>query len=773
MSPRPLDGILVLEFAQYMAAPVAGLRLADLGARVIKIERPGTGDAGRQIQLKNLFVDGDSLVFHTINRNKESFALDLKKPEDRRKVEALIASADVMTHNFRPGVMEKLGLDADAAHRINPRIIYGEVTGFGNQGPWRDRPGQDLLVQSLSGLTWLTGNRDDPPIPFGLAIADMICGAHFAQGIIAALIRRERTGIGATVSVSLLESILDLQFEVLTTHFADGGRLPERSKQYNAHAYLSAPYGIYPTRDGFLALGMGPVGELGRALGCEKLSALDDPASWFERRDEIQQLLAETLSRRTTAQWLEILEPLDIWCAAVFDYEKLTNHEGYKTLQMEQHVHRPDGAAVHTLRCPIRIDGQRLFSDRAAPAVGQENALIDALLRRSPKPSSHCSEPATLPLDNITILDLSQFLSGPCASLRLADLGARVIKVERAGCGDICRELYISDTRIDGESTTFHAINRNKESIAIDLKSADGIALLKKLIGRADVFMHNFRPGVVERLGLDEASLRRIRPDIIYASISGYGADGPWCDKPGQDLLVQAMSGLTWLSGARDSGPVPMGLSVVDQLAGQHLAQGILACLFRRLRTKQGGSVDVSMLESALDFQFEALTTFFQDGGQPIVRSSRNAAHAALGAPYGIYPTADGYLALAMGRIPQLGELLGCPALAAYANPGDWFLKRDEIKQILADHLSGAPTQKWLDILEPADIWCAPVLDWKQLMQSDAYRVLQMEQTVQRRTGTTYRTTRCPITIDGRRLYSKLGSPDLGEHTAKIREEFE
>src|SRR4051812_40819913 len=235
----PLHGITVLEFAQFLAGPGAGLRLADLGARVIKIERPQTGEAGRQIAIKHLFIDGDSLVFHTINRNKQSYAADLKNPEDLARVKQLISRADVMTHNFRPGVMEKLGLDYPGVTKLNQRIIYGEVTGYSNAGPWKDKPGQDLLVQSVSGLTWLSGNANQGPMPMGISVADILCGAHFAQGILAALIRRAKTGRGGVVQVSLLESILDFQFEVLTTHLADGSRPPKRAKQFNAHAYLS------------------------------------------------------------------------------------------------------------------------------------------------------------------------------------------------------------------------------------------------------------------------------------------------------------------------------------------------------------------------------------------------------------------------------------------------------------------------------------------------------------------------------------------------------
>jgi crotonobetainyl-CoA:carnitine CoA-transferase CaiB-like acyl-CoA transferase len=171
---KPLEGLLVLEFAQFMAAPTAGLRLADLGARVIKIERPVKGEAGRQIAIRNLFVDGSSLVFHTINRNKESYAADLKNPADLERVKKLIAQADVITHNFRPGVMEKIGLDYESVKAINPRVIYGVVTGYGTKGPWALRPGQDLLIQSLSGLTYLWYKQRWPyPIWFGYCRYDL------------------------------------------------------------------------------------------------------------------------------------------------------------------------------------------------------------------------------------------------------------------------------------------------------------------------------------------------------------------------------------------------------------------------------------------------------------------------------------------------------------------------------------------------------------------------------------------------------------------------
>lgn len=374
------------------------------------------------------------------------------------------------------------------------------------------------------------------------------------------------------------------------------------------------------------------------------------------------------------------------------------------------------------------------------------------------------------PLDDYLVIDFSQFLSGPSASLRLADLGARVIKIEKPDTGDICRTLYTSDLIMNGESSVFHTINRNKESFSIDFKEPKGLLKIKQLISKADVVMHNFRPGVMERIGLGYEEVRKINPTIIYASISGYG-DHPDLKKiPGQDLLLQSMTALTWLTGNQDDGPVPMGLSIVDMLAGAHLAQGILATLYRKSLQNIGALVQVSMLESAFDFQFETITTYFNDGGELPVRTKNNNAHAYLGAPYGIYQTQNGYLALAMGSIPVLAELLQCNELLVY--PENKFILRDEIKSILATHLKTKPTAFWLSILEPADIWCANVLNYDQLFEEEGFKILNFIQDVKMEDGYSYSTTRCPIKIDGELFTSSKGSPTLGQDNEQIIKEF-
>jgi CoA:oxalate CoA-transferase len=376
------------------------------------------------------------------------------------------------------------------------------------------------------------------------------------------------------------------------------------------------------------------------------------------------------------------------------------------------------------------------------------------------------------PLEDYLVIDFSQFLSGPSASLRLADMGARVIKIERSGVGDICRTLYTSNLIMNGESSVFHAINRNKESFEVDLKREEDCEMVRELLKKADVMIHNFRPGVMERLGFDYPSVIALNPTIIYGEISGYGTEGEWRNKPGQDLLLQSVTGLTSLTGNADSGPVAMGLSIVDMLAGAHLAQGLLACLYRKAIKNEGGFVQVSMMESAYDFQFETITTFMNDGGELPQRSAQNNANAYLGAPYGIYQTENGHLALAMGSIPQLGNLLGCDALLDYQAIEEAFDKRNEIKAILADHLLTETTEAWLAKLEPADIWCADVFNWNALMDHDGFKVLNMIQEVEMVDGYRYKTTRCPVRIDGELLTSAKGSPKLGQDNEQIIKEF-
>lgn len=374
-------------------------------------------------------------------------------------------------------------------------------------------------------------------------------------------------------------------------------------------------------------------------------------------------------------------------------------------------------------------------------------------------------------LEGLLVLDMSQFLSGPFAALRLGDLGARVIKIERPEGGDLCRRLYLTDTEIGGDSTLFHAINRGKLGFAADFKNPAEVEAVKRLIAKADVLIQNFRPRLVERLGLDYQSAKAVNPGIVYASITGYGGDGPWAMLPGQDLLAQARAGLMWLNGDRDQGPVPFGLAIADLLAGSAVVQGVLAALVRRGRTGEGAHVETSPLEALVDFQFEVLTTYLNDGGRMPARSGFRNAHAYLAAPYGVYPTSEGWLAIAMTPLDKLAGALDFPAIAGVPQSAG-FERRDEIKRLIADHVSSRPKSYWLDRMEPADIWCAEVLDWPALFASQAFKQMDILQTVFRPDGQAVHTTRLPLRVHGLREDCRSAALSIGEHTAALRAEM-
>lgn len=369
----PLQGLTVLEFSQYLSGPSAALRLADLGARVIKIERPKGGDAGRKLAIKNLWADESSLLFHTINRNKESFTADLKNADDIAIIKKLIKKADVLIHNFRPGVMDKLGLGYTTAKEINSRIIYAKISGYGKEGPWKNKPGQDLLLQAMTGLAYTTGNGDNGPVPFGIAVGDILSGAQLVQGIIAALIRRQKTGTGALIEVSLMESLLDFQFELLTTYFTDQ-KQPQRSISNNGHSLLGAPYGLYKTTDGYIALAMMDIHELAKAIDCLELKGFSKEEA-FVKRDEIKKILAAHLVKQSSAYWIEQLHNCGLWALEVSDWEQMINSEAYQVLKMEQSL-SISGKEFTTTRCPIRINGERLYAGKVAPKLGEHRTKI-------------------------------------------------------------------------------------------------------------------------------------------------------------------------------------------------------------------------------------------------------------------------------------------------------------------------------------------------------------------------------------------------------------
>ncbi|QCT03850.1 L-carnitine dehydratase/bile acid-inducible protein F [Paenibacillus algicola] len=368
MMPRPLEGLLVLDFSQFLSGPYAGLRLADLGARVIKIERTDGGDLCRRLYISNLELDGDSTLFHSINRNKESYAVDLKSEAGKIKVRKLLQHADIMIQNFRPGVIEKLGFGYEEAKQINPRLIYGSISGYGKETPLRSRPGQDLLLQALTGLPWLHGgNHRRRPIPFGLAIADMISGAHLVQGILAALVRRSAQGKGALVEVNMLESTLDVMQEVWDELWMPAAHAHASSGRIQFRRTVK---GLYPTATEYIALKDMPLEVLAAALDVELASSMSG--------DEAVIFMQERLLTQPADYWVDIFIKHGIACEKLLNWEQLRSQDVFHKLQMTQNIKRDPDIDMIALACPIRFNGYRLQYAKGAPRIGEHNTWIES-----------------------------------------------------------------------------------------------------------------------------------------------------------------------------------------------------------------------------------------------------------------------------------------------------------------------------------------------------------------------------------------------------------
>ena len=350
-----LKGIRVLSFNHFLMGPVGVQFLADLGADVIAIEPP-EGAFQRKWGGADKRVDGQTMLLLTGNRSKRSLTLDLKKPEAIEVARKLIATCDVIAENFRPGVLDKLGLGFDAAKAIKPDIIYAAASGYGADGPYVNRPGQDLLVQALSGLAMITGTREHGPRAVGVSAIDHHGAALFAAGILAALVKKGRTGQGCRVDVSLLSAAIDLQMESFTCYL--NGERPEDVRQPGPIAgwYYGAPYGVYATKDGHVAISLGSLDTLGDALGIPPDQRVPDSDA-FKRRDEAAQAIAARVSKLTTDECVKVLQARGIWHAAVNDYSDVVADPQVAHNKTFQTVKGATGSPITLVSHPVRYDG--------------------------------------------------------------------------------------------------------------------------------------------------------------------------------------------------------------------------------------------------------------------------------------------------------------------------------------------------------------------------------------------------------------------------------
>lgn len=363
-------------------------------------------------------------------------------------------------------------------------------------------------------------------------------------------------------------------------------------------------------------------------------------------------------------------------------------------------------------------------------------------------------------------------MMGPFCTQLLGDMGAEVIKVERPHGGDLLRNMPQMGRLIEGDSPGFLSLNRNKKSLAVDLKSAVGKQIVLDLVATADAVVENYRPGVLDRLGFGYEDLKALKPDLVYVSGSGYGPDGPYVDRPGQDLLIQAMSGLAAHGGRISDPPTPASAAVVDASTGLLMTAVTMFGLFHRQRTGEGQHLDVSLFQTAVFLQAQEMATFLNLGSY-WSRSEAGIAHVTASAPYGIYRTADDHIAIAMSSLGTIGDLIGLPELSEYDQDlTDAYEYRDKIKSLIEGELVKQPRAHWLKVFSEHDLWIAPVQDYNDLVHDEQVRHNDLLVEVEHPVAGDLRMVGIPFGASGTPATVRSAPPVLGQHTHSILREL-
>ncbi len=685
-----LDGIRVLDLSTGIAGPMATMLLADHGADVTRIERPGEEPLREQ------------LGHHAWNRGKRSAVLDLKNAEDKRAFLALAATADVLVESNAPGATKRLGIDFATLSAANPRLIYCSITGYGRDNPYADRPGYDALVAARSGLQWEQRGRfggsaphlsGKPPLFPDLEVAQErlqgapregplfpasrfpSLGAAYAAatGISAALRAREVTGRGQWVETSLLQGAL-----------ASGVLAFAMAEKLDTPMFMSwvgdsrSPKGLFECRDGrwihawppnprfILSAGAGD-----KMNATPDLTSRDDPERIGLGVEEIfvldhyWQPMAETVRKFTADEWTEAGAIAGICIQKVRSPEEALADPLLVADDVVTELDDPELGKIRAAGILYKLERSAGAIRSAAPRLGQHTAEVKAEAAgranatRAAVPASHAgSKPGTAklakgPLDGITVLDFGLAVAGPYAGQILSDLGARVIKV------NALHDWYWHSSQIA------MACNRGKQSIAIDLKKPGAAAVIERLLASADVVMHNMRYRAAIKLGIDYDALKERFPRIVYCHTRGFER-GPRLELPGNDQTGACLAGVEWEDGgcARGGRPIWSLTNMGDTGNGFLAAIAICQALYEREKSGRGQFCETAIINAQM---FNTSHAVARPDGTPIERPLLDAMQTGFSAGVRIYPTRDEWLCVSLVKDSHwysLARALDLPELA-------------------------------------------------------------------------------------------------------------
>jgi crotonobetainyl-CoA:carnitine CoA-transferase CaiB-like acyl-CoA transferase len=673
-----LEGVKVLELGHMVSAAYATKLMADLGADVIKVEDPG-GDHARQ---RGPFPGGlpdreKSGLFLYLNTNKRGVTLDLRG--EREALSCLVAWADLLVHNYPPARMAELGIDYQTFCEINPRLVMCSITPFGLTGPHKEYNAYELTVAHGGGWAWLSpGGSDHPELPPLKAAghqAEFQGGLAAATAALAAYDRALQTGTGEHIDLSVqayIASFLELNVIYYTYLGQVASRLGKR---------LLYPWGVFACQDGLIFLVVAEEDQWQRLLalmGSPEWGAWEifqDISSRTKNQDVLKMYLEEWIKGWRVADLFRAGQEQRVCFAPVFTMAQMAEQEQLRTRNFFPTVTHPRAGTLTHLGAPYQLREPWWQIRRPAPLLGEHNSEVSSAQfqvssAQLPTPNPQLPIPnSQLPLDGVRVADFSWVWAGPFCTMHLAHLGAEVIKIESNARLDLTRRLPIYAAGVEpgvNRCALFNQWGQGKKSLLLNFTTPEGVAVAKELIKKSDVVVENFATGVMDHLGLGYEELRKVKPDIIMASISGYGHTGPQRHYMAYGPAIAPLSGLSSLSGYEGGSPQEVGLSYGDPNSGIHAAVAICAALAARRRTGRGQHIEVSLWESVAALLPEGWMDYAMNGTQPPRRGNRDLWMA----PHNCFPCVgeDEWVSLACGTDAEwqaLCQAIGQPQLGA------------------------------------------------------------------------------------------------------------
>ncbi len=711
--PELLDDLRVLDLSEGPIGGIATMVLADFGADVVKVERPG-GDPWRSVANAPMWL-----------RGKRSAVLDLKTEAGRESLARLAESADVLVTSTRPGKAEALGADYETLKARNPGLVYCAITGFGPEGPYAGYPGYEAVVAARMGrmLTFSgLADREGPAYPAVQAGSHATSQAAL-HGILAALMAREGTGRGQLVETSLLQGLSSYDLGGLYRAQL-GDRHPEVFAGLVMPVMPTLNYHALQTKDGRWL----QFGNLMAHLFNNYLAAVDladvfadpdyegSPAGWSEEaRERLRDRMFERMLERTSDEWMDTF--IEHGGVAATPFQSTQQALDDPDLVLNGHVverEHPTLGTVRQIGTLARLTATPGAAGEAGPEPGQhtEEVLAEAAPARPSPPASPAAGP---PLQGVTVLEFATVIAAPLGAALLADLGARVIKVEPIG-GDPFRAMGIA-------SLGAARCNGSKESIALDLKSPEGQEIVQSLAASTDIIIHNYRPGVPERLGIGYETLKAIRPELVYVYVNGYGRNGPGAHRPSTHPIPGAGLGGALMQMGEGMPPACETLPELREIARKFfranelnpdpntsvvVASASLLGLYARRRFGHGQEVFVDMFGANA---WANADDFIAYEGKPPRPTLDRDLHG-LGPTWRLYQAAEGWVFLGLATQPEwerFCELTGRPDLAAdprFATPDARTANRDDLVVALAGLFAGRPADEWEALLATEGLGC-------------------------------------------------------------------